>query len=107
MLCYCANFYGAVNCQNKVTKFGDRCQLCMAMNEGSSAADELHFHSPPKYRMKSFHNSRKIIISSDKRPCIFRISSDESRSRDCAVESSPEESDNNKFSRCGSDYGGR
>ncbi|KAH9884190.1 hypothetical protein F4778DRAFT_572973 [Xylariomycetidae sp. FL2044] len=39
--CYCANFYGAVNCQNKVTKFGERCRLCTVMNEGSSTTYEL------------------------------------------------------------------
>ncbi|KAI1271075.1 hypothetical protein F5Y07DRAFT_406073 [Xylaria sp. FL0933] len=133
MFCYCANFYGAVNCQNKVTRFGDRCHLCMAMNEGSSAADELHFDSPPKYRMSSTHqrhsnnhdhnnynsnnyncynnsssnNSRKIIIGSDeKRPCgLFQLSSDECESCDCAVESGSD--DSRVFSRRGCDYGGQ
>ncbi|KAI1392088.1 uncharacterized protein F4822DRAFT_441202 [Hypoxylon trugodes] len=39
MHCYCANYYGAVNCQNKVSNFGQRCKLCIALNEGRSAKD--------------------------------------------------------------------
>ncbi|KAI0803602.1 hypothetical protein GGR55DRAFT_662294 [Xylaria sp. FL0064] len=130
MFCYCANFYGAVNCQNKVTRFGDRCHLCMAMNEGSSAADELHFDSPPKYRMSStqrdhsnnyknyknnnnynhnyhnnYSNSRKMIGSDEKRPCgVFQLSSYECESCDCAVESGDD--DSRVFSRRRRDYGG-
>ncbi|KAI0172653.1 hypothetical protein GGR52DRAFT_416602 [Hypoxylon sp. FL1284] len=41
MNCYCANYYGAVQCQNKVTEFGQRCKLCTVMNEGR----------PSKYNM--------------------------------------------------------
>ncbi|KAI0476021.1 hypothetical protein GGR56DRAFT_674526 [Xylariaceae sp. FL0804] len=32
---------GAVNCHNKVAQFGDRCKLCLVMNEGSSARYDL------------------------------------------------------------------
>ncbi|KAI5925817.1 hypothetical protein F4810DRAFT_658433 [Camillea tinctor] len=41
MHCYCANYYGAINCHNKVTQFGDRCKLCTVMNEGASANHEM------------------------------------------------------------------
>ncbi|KAI1343605.1 hypothetical protein F5Y15DRAFT_237445 [Xylariaceae sp. FL0016] len=41
MHCYCANYYGAVNCHNKVSRFGDRCKLCTVMNEGASANFEV------------------------------------------------------------------
>ncbi|KAI1779106.1 hypothetical protein F4818DRAFT_239404 [Hypoxylon cercidicola] len=41
MHCYCANYYGAVHCQNKVTEFGERCKLCTAMNEGRPAKHNL------------------------------------------------------------------
>ncbi|KAI0897258.1 hypothetical protein F4806DRAFT_461464 [Annulohypoxylon nitens] len=40
MHCYCANYYGAVHCQNKVTQFGQRCRLCTVLNEGVSAKDD-------------------------------------------------------------------
>ncbi|KAI1631267.1 hypothetical protein F4809DRAFT_633110 [Biscogniauxia mediterranea] len=44
MHCYCANYYGAINCHNKVTQFGDRCKLCTIMNEGAPANyDVLRF----------------------------------------------------------------
>ncbi|KAF7852417.1 hypothetical protein EAF04_010992 [Stromatinia cepivora] len=29
MSCYCANYYGSLNCQNMVPRFGDRCSLCL------------------------------------------------------------------------------
>ncbi|KAI1401517.1 hypothetical protein F4819DRAFT_458173 [Hypoxylon fuscum] len=41
MHCYCANYYGAVNCQNKVRQFGERCKLCTVMNEGRPAKPDL------------------------------------------------------------------
>ncbi|KAI1851168.1 hypothetical protein JX265_013286 [Neoarthrinium moseri] len=41
MHCYCANYYGAVNCHNKVPQFGERCRLCTVMNEGRSAREEI------------------------------------------------------------------
>ncbi|KAI1212772.1 uncharacterized protein F4807DRAFT_349022 [Annulohypoxylon truncatum] len=40
MHCYCANYYGAVHCQNKVTHFGQRCRLCTVLNEGTPAKDD-------------------------------------------------------------------
>ncbi|KAH9436604.1 hypothetical protein MCOR02_000277 [Pyricularia oryzae] len=36
MACYCANFYGSINCHNQVTRFGDRCKLCIALKSGAS-----------------------------------------------------------------------
>ncbi|XXH02771.1 hypothetical protein Hte_009156 [Hypoxylon texense] len=41
MHCYCANYYGATHCQNKVTVFGQRCKLCTVMNEGRPAKNNL------------------------------------------------------------------
>ncbi|CZR62832.1 uncharacterized protein PAC_12729 [Phialocephala subalpina] len=38
MACYCANYYGSVNCHNTVSKFGDRCALCMSTQVTSSGA---------------------------------------------------------------------
>ncbi|KAK2075053.1 hypothetical protein P8C59_009211 [Phyllachora maydis] len=39
--CYCANYYGSINCRNTVMKFGDRCKLCVALNSGASMTDGL------------------------------------------------------------------
>ncbi|KAI1099249.1 hypothetical protein F4804DRAFT_322386 [Jackrogersella minutella] len=41
MHCYCANYYGSVHCQNKVSHFGQRCRLCTVMNEGTPAKEDL------------------------------------------------------------------
>ncbi|OTA82268.1 hypothetical protein M434DRAFT_401075 [Hypoxylon sp. CO27-5] len=41
MHCYCANYYGAVNCKNKVTQFGQRCKLCTVLNEGRPPKNDL------------------------------------------------------------------
>ncbi|KAI1141118.1 hypothetical protein F5Y05DRAFT_299600 [Hypoxylon sp. FL0543] len=41
MHCYCANYYGAVNCKNKVSQFGQRCKLCTVLNEGTSAKGDI------------------------------------------------------------------
>ncbi|KAI0837966.1 hypothetical protein F5Y06DRAFT_58397 [Hypoxylon sp. FL0890] len=41
MHCYCANYYGAVNCKNKVSQFGQRCKLCTVLNEGMPAKHDL------------------------------------------------------------------
>ncbi|KAI1764412.1 hypothetical protein GGR53DRAFT_322660 [Hypoxylon sp. FL1150] len=41
MHCYCANYYGATHCQNKVTEFGQRCKLCTVLNEGRPAKRDL------------------------------------------------------------------
>ncbi|KAI1662407.1 hypothetical protein F4813DRAFT_344434 [Daldinia decipiens] len=41
MHCYCANYYGSVNCQNKVAHFGQRCKLCTVLNEGHPAKVDL------------------------------------------------------------------
>ncbi|KAK9773347.1 putative EGF-like domain-containing protein [Seiridium cardinale] len=48
MHCYCANYYGAVNCHNKVAQFGERCRLCTVMNEGRSARYET-MNAPQPY----------------------------------------------------------
>ncbi|OIW31103.1 hypothetical protein CONLIGDRAFT_679839 [Coniochaeta ligniaria NRRL 30616] len=39
--CYCANYYGSVNCQNMVSRFGERCKLCMALKSGASLSNNL------------------------------------------------------------------
>lgn len=39
--CYCANYYGSINCQNTVTRFGERCKLCMALKSGASLSSDL------------------------------------------------------------------
>ncbi|KAI1379016.1 hypothetical protein F4677DRAFT_410323 [Hypoxylon crocopeplum] len=41
MHCYCANYYGQVNCQNKVTEFGQRCKLCTVLNEGTPSKNDI------------------------------------------------------------------
>ncbi|TLD21892.1 hypothetical protein PspLS_08204 [Pyricularia sp. CBS 133598] len=41
MACYCANFYGSINCHNQVTRFGDRCKLCIALKSGASMSSGL------------------------------------------------------------------
>ncbi|KAI1295710.1 hypothetical protein F5Y03DRAFT_302268 [Xylaria venustula] len=73
-------------------RFGDRCQLCMAMNDGSSIADETHFHSSPKcYRIYGMNGikyidsgSRNILIN-DKWPRDYGF--DCGSHHDCAIES--------------------
>jgi hypothetical protein len=48
---YCANYYGSVNCHNKVAQFGDRCRLCTVMNEGVSARyDMFNSQAPQSYQ---------------------------------------------------------
>ncbi|KAK3363452.1 hypothetical protein B0T25DRAFT_527503 [Lasiosphaeria hispida] len=39
--CYCANYYGSINCRNTVAKFGERCKLCMALKSGASMSHGL------------------------------------------------------------------
>ncbi|RKU40804.1 hypothetical protein DL546_003274 [Coniochaeta pulveracea] len=39
--CYCANYYGSVHCRNMVTRFGERCKLCVALKSGASLSDRL------------------------------------------------------------------
>ncbi|KAK7917081.1 hypothetical protein PG985_010689 [Apiospora marii] len=52
MHCYCANYYSAVNCHNKVSQFGERCRLCTVMNEGVSARYDSFGHQaqPQSYQ---------------------------------------------------------
>ncbi|RDW62225.1 hypothetical protein BP6252_11658 [Coleophoma cylindrospora] len=38
MACYCANYYGSINCHNQVSKFGDRCALCLSSYSQSTVA---------------------------------------------------------------------
>ncbi|KAK3943122.1 hypothetical protein QBC46DRAFT_378247 [Diplogelasinospora grovesii] len=39
--CYCANYYGSINCRNTVYKFGERCKLCLALKSGASLSEGL------------------------------------------------------------------
>ncbi|SPO00188.1 uncharacterized protein DNG_03037 [Cephalotrichum gorgonifer] len=41
MTFYCSNYYGSIQCQTTVTRFGDRCKLCTVMRVGSSISDGL------------------------------------------------------------------
>ncbi|KAF3768692.1 hypothetical protein M406DRAFT_354973 [Cryphonectria parasitica EP155] len=41
MSSYCANYYGSVNCHNVVSRFGDRCKLCLSLKSGASMSDGL------------------------------------------------------------------
>ncbi|KAI0379071.1 hypothetical protein F5Y04DRAFT_260322 [Hypomontagnella monticulosa] len=41
MSCYCSNYYGAVNCQNRVPQFGQRCKLCTVLNEGTPTKNDI------------------------------------------------------------------
>ncbi|KAL2062360.1 hypothetical protein VTL71DRAFT_6626 [Oculimacula yallundae] len=41
MTCYCANYYSSKNCHNNVTKFGDRCALCLSYNLNPIRAEEI------------------------------------------------------------------
>ncbi|KAH8772990.1 hypothetical protein BGZ57DRAFT_763984 [Hyaloscypha finlandica] len=38
MTCYCANYYGSINCHNTVPRFGDRCALCLVTSGSSSSS---------------------------------------------------------------------
>ncbi|KAI1417283.1 hypothetical protein F5Y13DRAFT_82710 [Hypoxylon sp. FL1857] len=53
MHCYCANYYGAVNCKNKVSQFGQRCKLCTVLNEGTPAKDDPFKITPNDYAYDS------------------------------------------------------
>ncbi|KAK3371993.1 hypothetical protein B0H63DRAFT_285562 [Podospora didyma] len=39
--CYCANYYDKINCTNTVSKFGERCKLCMTLKHGASLSDGM------------------------------------------------------------------
>ncbi|KAK0749423.1 hypothetical protein B0T18DRAFT_427544 [Schizothecium vesticola] len=41
MNCYCANYYGSIGCRNTVSKFGERCKLCVALKSGASMSNGL------------------------------------------------------------------
>ncbi|KAG4437695.1 hypothetical protein IFR05_006819 [Cadophora sp. M221] len=41
MTCYCANYYGSINCHNTVTQFGDRCALCMSTNVNTTGPEAM------------------------------------------------------------------
>jgi len=61
--CYCANYYGSVNCKNAVSRFGDRCKLCMALKSGASMSAGLLpstglFMAPPRPEPKRKDSSR-------------------------------------------------
>ncbi|KAK4453467.1 hypothetical protein QBC34DRAFT_376372 [Podospora aff. communis PSN243] len=39
--CYCSNYYGSIGCRNTVSKFGERCKLCVALKSGASLSHGL------------------------------------------------------------------
>ncbi|KUI69732.1 hypothetical protein VM1G_04868 [Cytospora mali] len=38
---YCANYYSFINCQNIVSRFGERCDLCLVLKSGASLSDGI------------------------------------------------------------------
>ncbi|CAJ2504263.1 Uu.00g116570.m01.CDS01 [Anthostomella pinea] len=83
MHCYCANYYGAVNCHNKVTQFGDRCRLCTIMNEGNSASFKLSRHQQRQDQdedqgQEQDHQQRQSYLDGDE--CYRRHSGSDSSS---------------------------
>ncbi|KAN0089378.1 hypothetical protein V8E51_019638 [Hyaloscypha variabilis] len=46
MTCYCANYYGSINCHNTVPRFGDRCALCLSTQAGSSSSSNYQNGAP-------------------------------------------------------------
>ncbi|ROV95433.1 hypothetical protein VMCG_08527 [Cytospora schulzeri] len=38
---YCANYYSFINCHNIVSRFGDRCDLCLVLKSGASLTDGI------------------------------------------------------------------
>ncbi|PMD14153.1 hypothetical protein NA56DRAFT_584245 [Hyaloscypha hepaticicola] len=46
MTCYCANYYGSINCHNSVTKFGDRCAYCLVTGSSSSTVYQNEMSQP-------------------------------------------------------------
>ncbi|KAI0019934.1 hypothetical protein F4780DRAFT_780049 [Xylariomycetidae sp. FL0641] len=67
MHCYCANYYGAVNCHNKVSQFGDRCKLCTVMNEGTSSRYEMFRQSSNESSGESYDTSRSSSSREERR----------------------------------------
>ncbi|KAK1768685.1 hypothetical protein QBC33DRAFT_355416 [Phialemonium atrogriseum] len=73
--CYCANYYGSVHCRNMVSKFGDRCKLCLALKSGASLSegllpqDELWMVSPrPMAKSKDSSRSSSGTTRSSRIP---------------------------------------
>ncbi|KAJ9161607.1 hypothetical protein NKR19_g2039 [Coniochaeta hoffmannii] len=70
--CYCANYYGSINCRNMVTTFGERCKLCLALKSGASLSndllpDELRWlDSPQHHHTPSIKSSRTHSYGSDR-----------------------------------------
>ncbi|KAL3418886.1 hypothetical protein PVAG01_09107 [Phlyctema vagabunda] len=47
MTCYCANYYGSINCHNAVSNFGDRCTLCLtSYSRRSSSTGSIYSGLP-------------------------------------------------------------
>ncbi|EMR69659.1 hypothetical protein UCREL1_3310 [Eutypa lata UCREL1] len=61
MYCYCANFYSASHCHNTVGRFGDRCKLCKAMNEGRSFRYEFIY---PSSNQEDEYDSEAVVDDS-------------------------------------------
>ncbi|ROV87821.1 hypothetical protein VSDG_09596 [Cytospora chrysosperma] len=38
---YCANYYTFINCHHIVTRFGDRCDLCLLLKSGASLTNGI------------------------------------------------------------------
>ncbi|KAB5562879.1 hypothetical protein GE09DRAFT_762930 [Coniochaeta sp. 2T2.1] len=70
-ICYCANYYGSINCRNTVTRFGERCKLCFALKSGASLSngmlpEELRWlETPHTPRTPSIWTSRTNSYGSD------------------------------------------
>ncbi|PVH86208.1 hypothetical protein DL98DRAFT_582797 [Cadophora sp. DSE1049] len=58
MTCYCANYYGSINCHNTVTKFGDRCALCQS-NQVNTAGAEAMQNGLPQANQQWVENVRR------------------------------------------------
>lgn len=72
MSCYCSNYYGAVNCQNRVLEFGQRCKLCTVLNEGRPAKHDIFKITSNDYAYDSeaideSDSSREEVTSSHRR----------------------------------------
>ncbi|KAF5877375.1 uncharacterized protein Bfra_001742 [Botrytis fragariae] len=62
MSCYCANYYGSLNCQNMVLKFGDQCSSCLAQ---SPSHDEKFEWSDALLGQQWLENSSKEQMRRD------------------------------------------
>ncbi|KAH6674906.1 hypothetical protein B0J14DRAFT_23963 [Halenospora varia] len=60
MACYCANYYGSINCHNTVSKFGDRCAHCLSTQASSSNDHYMqNGHSdPPEHWVENVNREK-------------------------------------------------